>query len=62
MLFEGHEIVQVGSDDPRDVNTMLRAYLNDPHLAAEMGKKGRARAIELFGIEGITRQWRDYLA
>ena len=44
-LFEGHEIAGIGSDNPTEANTILRAYLNDPHLAAAEGAKGRARAI-----------------
>lgn len=61
-LFEGHEIAGIGSDNPTEANTILRAYLNDQHLAAAEGAKGRARAIELFGFDTIRAQWREFLA
>lgn len=35
--------------------------LADHNLAKEMGQKGRARAIELFGKEAIAKQWREFL-
>ena len=61
-LFEGHEIAQVGSDDPAEANAILRELLGLPEHAKRVGEQARARAIELFGIDTIREQWRAYLA
>lgn len=69
-LFEGHEIINIGQIyadgdyDPNDPNwprLILRHFLDDPADARKLGAKQRERAIDLFGMETIGRQWRDYL-
>ena len=62
LLFEGHEIAQVGSDDPAEANTILKELIGLPAHAKRIGQQQRARAIELFGIDTIREQWRAYLA
>jgi hypothetical protein len=57
-LFEGHEITLNGTDDPAEAAAVLGAYLED---IGNTGNWQRDRAIELFGIETIGRQWAAYL-
>ena len=70
-MFEGHEIVsaiddkgwhwQPWSDDPADVEGKLAALISSRSYAAEQSAVQRARAIDLFGIETIGRQWQAFL-
>jgi glycosyltransferase involved in cell wall biosynthesis len=56
-LFEGHEIACEWSDDPAFARRTLAAIL-------EFGVEEnvtRERAIELFGIETVGPQWREFL-
>ena len=62
LLFEGHEIAQVGSDDPAEANIILRELIGLPAHAQRVGQQQRARAIELFGIDTIRAQWAEFLA
>lgn len=61
-LFEGHEIAQVGSDDPAEAMGILKELLGLPAHAKRIGEQQRARAIELFGFETIRAQWAEFLA
>lgn len=61
-LFEGLDIVRVGSDDPGECRDLLATYLAQPDVAAAAGAKMRARALELFGVSHIREQWREFLA
>jgi hypothetical protein len=49
-------------DDPAKANKALRALLDYPDKAAVISKAQRARAIELFGIDTIGAQWREFLS
>jgi glycosyltransferase involved in cell wall biosynthesis len=49
------------SDDPQRLRTVLQDLLNDEALARSIGAAGRGRAIELFGIESVRDQWRQFL-
>jgi glycosyltransferase involved in cell wall biosynthesis len=67
-LFEGHELVQFNpveefgsSDDPGEAREMLRYLLESEMGAAIVGAWTRATAIELFGIETVGPQWREFL-
>jgi len=62
LLFEGHEIAGLGSDDPGEVNAMVKECLAFPAHARRISETQRARAIELFGMDTIAAQWREYLA
>ena len=63
-LYEAHEIVKdagFASDDPFDLMDALAALLRDHSLATETGRRGRERAIALFGKQTIKEQWRKFL-
>jgi hypothetical protein len=40
-----------------DLHAALRRYVEDPDLAAEAGRRGRAGAIERFGLDRFLRDW-----
>lgn len=56
-LFEGRELCFRGREDIGQIRSVIANLLTypDPHPGE------RQRAIELFGIETVSRQWRDYL-
>ena len=62
-LFEGHEIVRA-TDDPNNpmwAYRNLKRLLDDIELAHMDGEDGRQRAIDLFGMDTIAAQWREFL-
>lgn len=61
-LFEGAEITGLSANTAAQARTLLTAFLNDEHLAKAEGQKQRARAIELFGMDTVREQWREFLA
>jgi glycosyltransferase involved in cell wall biosynthesis len=66
-LFEGHELVADrrrgvrGPDDPGEAREMLRYLLRVGDGRSDVGAWTRATAIELFGIETVGPQWREFL-
>jgi len=64
-LFEGAEIVVPwdipGLSGPAKVRTQLRTLLDYPYLAMERGRASRQRAVDLFGIANVARQWAAFL-
>lgn len=60
-LFEGHEIALNGYAIPADAHDVLKLILTDADIAHRQSEATRARAIELFGMDTIGAQWRDYL-
>ena len=48
------------SDNLSQVREWLEKLINDHALAAAIGRRGRAKAIELFGIDTIQKQWRAF--
>ncbi len=62
LLFEGHEIAGLGSDDPTEAGQMVRDLLAFPEHAKRISEQQRARAIDLFGIDTIREQWREFLS
>lgn len=61
-LFEGADITGLSANTAEQAQTLLRAFLNDPHLAKAEGQKQRQRAIDLFGMDAIREQWREFLS
>jgi glycosyltransferase involved in cell wall biosynthesis len=59
LLFEGHEIAGEWSDDPAEARDELAVLLEEP--LTFRSDVVRARAIELFGINTIREQWREFL-
>jgi len=51
--FIGHSI--------QEMRGYIEQLLNDHQLAKEISANARARAIELFGKEKISKQWDDFL-
>ena len=60
-LFEGHDLARVGFADPVKVRKLLGDLLADREWAAWIGHDQRLRAIELFGLEAVMAQWREFL-
>ena len=58
-LFEGHEIAVEWANGPKYARDLLVEYLSKPDR--EASEINRERAIDLFGIETIGKQWRDFL-
>lgn len=64
--YEVHEIIRDGvdgfvSDDLAYLKQAIRRLLDDPALAARIGRQGRQRAIELFGKAVVMAQWIAFL-
>ena len=59
-LYEGHELAYSSHDDPADARRDLETYLDHPNRTVSLLQ--RQRAIDLFGIETISRQWAAYLS
>jgi glycosyltransferase involved in cell wall biosynthesis len=60
-MFEGHELTRLAYDSPSDARAKLEMLLSDQKHAAEIGCDQRNRAVELFGIDTIREQWREFL-
>jgi glycosyltransferase involved in cell wall biosynthesis len=60
-LFEGHEIAHHYYDDPQDARDAIRDLLDESKTFHGSSAIQRNRAIELFGIDTIREQWRDFL-
>jgi len=65
--YEVHELIENGingfvSDDKATLRTCVELLLNNPDEARKIGRRGRARAIELFGKETIRKYWEDFFA
>lgn len=61
-LFEGHDITQRGCDSPVDARMQVQGFLDNWEFAAHESEWTRRRAIELFGIDTIREQWREFLS
>ena len=61
-LFEGHELAGFFAEEPESAKDALQKLLDDPAMAERWSEKQRAAAIELFGIDTIREQWREFLA
>lgn len=59
-LFEGHEIAVEYADHPNEARLVLERYLREPDT--EASEYNRERAIELFGLETVSAQWREFLS
>lgn len=59
-LYEGHELANVGSDDPGLLRRWLVALLDDYAAAEKFSIQMRTRALELFGKDVIAQQWRAF--
>ena len=66
-LFEGHEICEQTPEngwthnDAAEIGGTLNLLLKSPDDAALWSDEGRRRAIQLFGMDTIGRQWDVYL-
>jgi hypothetical protein len=70
-LFEGHEIATAGMtflngeydvNDPAQAKFLVTVLLGDGPEADALSRHQRQRAIELFGIDTIREQWREFLS
>jgi len=60
-LFEGHEIAGTYADSYAGAQSHLMALLDEDEYAIRDSTRVRARAIELFGMDGVRRQWSEFL-
>jgi len=63
-LFEAHEITSYAFDDPQRAHDQLWHQFLDPDNfdhARGVSAAQRADAIELFGLDTVMAQWRDFL-
>jgi glycosyltransferase involved in cell wall biosynthesis len=60
-MFEGHELALLWANDPRDAHAHLERLLRDRAYAEQISVEQRAKAIDLFGFDGIAAQWQDFL-
>ena len=58
-LFEGHELAVEWADHPEHARAIIAEYLREPDH--EASGYVRERAIDLFGLETISEQWKDFL-
>lgn len=49
------------SDSVTELQGFIRLLLSDKHRAREVGERGRARAIELFGYQSVMSAWNYFL-
>jgi rhamnosyl/mannosyltransferase len=45
--------------DPEDIADKVNTLIDDPHLRAEMGQRGRKRVLENFTADVVGKQFRD---
>ncbi len=65
-LYEVPDLVRHGNDgfyadDAEEFREILQDLLNDRAYAESIGKKGRERAVEIFGRETVKNQWQQFL-
>jgi len=60
-LFEGHELVRPGFDDPRRAHDALLSLLTDRTMAEELSVSQREYAQATFGTDVIGPQWKAFL-
>jgi hypothetical protein len=60
-MFEGHELATQWTDDPVAARRQIEGFFTDPVDAQIASDNTRHRAIELFGIDTIREQWREFL-
>jgi glycosyltransferase involved in cell wall biosynthesis len=61
LMFEGHEITRLGHDLAAGARGAVVEMLNDWDVARSVGAEQRKRAIDLFGMETIGKQWAAFL-
>lgn len=59
--FIEHGVDGFISDDLEVLRQCVEVLLKNPEEAARIGRAGRRKAIELFGIDRITEEWRKFL-
>jgi hypothetical protein len=62
-VFEGHEITQLHDNDPAKLQTLLRHRLlgDDPTFATQISVEQRKRAVDLFDVAKVGKQWDEFL-
>lgn len=64
--YEVGDLLQNGlygyvSDDPDQLRIYIDQLLADEKMAQELSRRAREKAIELFGMDIIKKQWKEYL-
>lgn len=64
--YEIHELITNGkdgfvSDTLQELRQSIQKLLGSESLAQRIGRAGREKAIEIFGIESVKEQWRKFL-
>jgi hypothetical protein len=61
-VFEGHEITGHWSDTPSDAKAyILERWLTNESDASVVGAQMRQRAIDLFDVAKVGKQWDEFL-
>jgi hypothetical protein len=60
-LYEADDIAECSVDNPIDMAAQLKALLKDEGLARRLSERQRHRAIELFDLRKVSRQWAEFL-
>ncbi len=60
-LFEGHELTGFAFENPEDVASLLRVWLNDSDAAKEVSIYQRSVAVQEFGMDTIGPKWKAFL-
>lgn len=60
-LWEADAITGTSPRDPGHARRMLASLLDSRAAAEALGAHQRSRAIELFGLDRVMRQWHDFL-
>ena len=60
-LFEGHDLVIHSRKAADDARNALASILREDDTAAQTSRVQRRATIDLFGIDTIAEQWRDFL-
>jgi glycosyltransferase involved in cell wall biosynthesis len=59
VIEDGVEGFHARPVDPDDIAGKVNTLLDDPHLRAEMGQRGRQRVLERFTADVVGKQFRD---
>lgn len=62
LMFEGHELARLWTNDPDEAHDLLKRLLEEPAWADEISAAQRAFFLETFGRDKIAAQWQDFLA
>lgn len=60
-LFEGGDLALMSASDPQSANRVMNRLFANEAWAIKVSELQRARAIDLFGMDGVKAQWAAFL-